>query len=192
MLIPVLVFAFAAAAFSVQVEALAALSVSTLTSSLNIHNCSGTVPPAPDGYSTYFSRYGPQIEGDHGWESWTIHFPVIGDDYKAMTIMQWTRGDPTSSSSDPNKIGTFVVSIVSDLYENITASVTDKLVYHTLDDSHLSISVGDNRLSFNGSLGTWGGGGWNVSVNLDGLKIECFVDPSVLKNHHYHFSHILY
>jgi hypothetical protein len=151
---------------------------------LNINNCSGIVPQNSFGYAA--SSYGPQISGEHGWETWTLHVtaPDGGGDNFVMTVLQWARGDPASASSnlsgDPASAssnlseGTFSASFVTQEVD-FKSNITDNFVYDQSDNSLFSISIGGNRLIFDATLGPFGG--WNVSVDISGLKADFYIDP---------------
>ena len=134
-----------------------------------IHNCSGEAAPAPTTYKPYFPSYGPQLGGVLGWEEWTFVLP----DYlnQSMFHFRWTRGNPAALISVP-QIATFSV-----FYEKtgFRADVKGLLKSNTVGDSLLSISIGKNSLSFDGTKGPYGL--WNVSVDIEGLKTNVVIDP---------------
>lgn len=87
-----------------------------------------------------------------------------------MFHFRWTRGDPASSASDLSS-ATF-----SAYYEKtgFTASVGGLFETTIIGDSFLSMSIGDNYLRFNGSVGLFGL--WSVSVDIEGLGVDVVVD----------------
>lgn len=90
---------------------------------------------------------------------------------QSMFHMRWTSGDPAAKASDP-KAATFSIfygktGFKADLKGSLEATI--------VGDTSLSISIGENRLSFDGSLGPFGL--WSVSVAIEGLKINAIIDP---------------
>jgi len=134
-----------------------------------IHNCSGEADPAPTTYKPYFSSYGPQLAGGNGWEEWTFVLPDFLN--QSMFHFRWTRGDPAARVSN-TRTATFSL-----FYEKtgFRASVTDSFKADTVGDSSLSISIGKNSLSFDGSKGPFGL--WTVSADIEGLKANVMIDP---------------
>ena len=135
----------------------------------SIHNCSGEADPAPTTYKPYFSSYGPQLTGGNGWEEWTFVLPDFLN--QSMFHFRWTRGDPAARNSNP-RTATFSL-----LYEKtgFRASVKDSFKADTVGDSSLSISIGKNTLSFDGTKGPFGL--WSISADIEGLKANVIVDP---------------
>ena len=134
-----------------------------------IHNCSGEATPAPTTYKPYFSSYGPQLAGN-GWEEWTFVLPDALN--QSMFHFRWTKGDPAASILRSPKSATFSV-----FYQKtgFRADVEDSLEFNAVGDSSLSISIGKNSLSFDGTKGPFGL--WTVSVDIEGLKVAVIVDP---------------
>ena len=145
------------------------LASSTTVSSKSIHNCSGEAFPAPLGYEPYFPSYLPQLGGAAGWEEWTFVLPDQNN--QSMFHFRWTRGNPAANASDP-RAGTFSV-----FYEKtgFRADVKSTFKSSVAGDALLSVSIGKNRLSFDG---TWGPFGlWNATVDIEGLKVDALIDP---------------
>ena len=135
----------------------------------NIHNCSGEASLAPTTYAPYFSTYVPQITGDVGWEEWTWVLPDQNN--QSMFHFRWTSGDPAANASDPTN-GTFSV-----FYEKtgFRAAVQDSFVSNVVEGSFVSISVGNNTLLFDGTVGQYGM--WNASLDIQGFKLDGIIDP---------------
>ena len=136
----------------------------------SIHNCSSEAPPVPITYKPYFSSYGPQVTGSHGWEEWTFVLPDQLN--QSMFHFRWTRGDPAASSSDLRAATFSAYYEKTGFRANVKGSFESKIT----GDTYLSMSIGDNHLSFNGSAGGLFGL-WNASVNIEGLKVDVVIDP---------------
>lgn len=121
------------------------LASSKAVSSKSIHNCSGEAFPAPLGYEPYFPSYVPQLGGAAGWEEWTFVLPDQNN--QSMFHFRWTRGDPAVSTSNPR------TGIFSVFYEKtgFRADVKSSFGSSVVGDSLLSVSIGKNRLSCDGT-----------------------------------------
>lgn len=88
-----------------------------------------------------------------------------------MFHMRWTRGDPAAKASNP------AAATFSIFYEKtgFQAEVQGTFQSTITDDTFLSISIGNNSLSFDGTLGPYGL--WNCAVDIEGLKIAAVIDP---------------
>lgn len=117
----------------------------------NIYNCSGNAPTPPVQGKDFFPTYGPQIQGNKGWETWTYVLPGVTND--SMSVLQWTRGDPASPSSNPEDLATF--SIFAS-HGSFSATVKENFVYKELSANILDISIGENHLIFDGTIGQYG------------------------------------
>ena len=133
-----------------------------------IHNCSGEAAPAPTTYKPYFHSYGPQLKGNSGWEEWTFVLPDTLN--QSMYQFRWTRGDPAAFGS------TLDTATFSAAYEKIgfTTSVTGQFEYKAVDETSMSISIGNNVLSFDGTQGPYGL--WSLSVDAGGLQVDIVID----------------
>jgi hypothetical protein len=88
-----------------------------------------------------------------------------------MFHFRWTRGNPAALISVP-QIATFSI-----FYEKtgFKADVRGLFKSDTVGDSSLSMSIGKNYLSFDGTKGPYGL--WNVSVDIEGFKSNVVIDP---------------
>lgn len=89
-----------------------------------------------------------------------------------MFHFRWTRGDPAASSSDLRAATFSAYYEKTGFRANVKGSFESKIT----GDTYLSMSIGDNHLSFNGSAGGLFGL-WNASVNIEGLKVDVVIDP---------------
>lgn len=135
-----------------------------------IANCSSSVTPIkPYGYRPFFHSYGPQLEGNKGWETWTLTLNHIA--YDSMSVFEWSRGDPASPSSNLHGPGTFSMMTA---YNGVSTSIADEFLYEEDEDAGLfHISIGENHLIFDGTVGDIGS--WNYSVKFGGLESAGFM-----------------
>jgi hypothetical protein len=135
----------------------------------NVNNCSGTAAPTPITYEPYFSSYGPQVTGSSGWEEWTFVLPDQLN--QSMFHFRWTRGDPAADKSDPS------VATFSAFYQKtgFTAELKGTFETEVTGTSLLNMSIGNNVLLFDGSVGLFGI--WNASIDIEGLLVTASVDP---------------
>ena len=90
-----------------------------------------------------------------------------------MFHFRWTRGNPAS----PVPVSLPQSATFSVFYPKtgFKADVKGVLKATAVGDSSLSISIGKNYLSFDGTKGPYGL--WNVSVDIEGLKTNVVIDP---------------
>lgn len=140
----------------------------------SISNCSSEAPPAPITYKPYFGSFGPQVTAAKGWEEWTFVLPDQLN--QSMFHFRWTRGDPAVSSSDIS------AATFSAFYQKtgFRAEVKGSFETKTVGKSLLSMSIGKNTLLFDGSIGMFGL--WNVTVDIEGLKLDMIIDPLVVSS----------
>ena len=136
---------------------------------LPIHNCSGEAAPAPATYQPYFSSYGPQLT-QLGWEEWTFVLPDTLN--QSMFHFRWTRGDPATPLATPLQTATFSVVYPK---TGFAASIKGPLEVNAVPGTSMSISVGGNSLSFDGTKGPFGL--WNVTININKLQMSVLIDP---------------